>query len=246
MRPESVEIKVTLADENVVPAIEELGLVDGQPWTIMFCEDVTRGTAPSTPLLENGIVLRARQKSGRRGDSTIKLRPSRWSQLTDAYSSNRKTPGSELKIEADWAGDNKVLATALTADWSDDRIASVRAGTRPVADLFSTDQQRFLDKCATTRVNLAAVTLLPAVQATRWEAFRATADDVELRVRAERWAVDAEIDFLELSIVSEVAGADLAQAALQHFVTSRGLVPDQGMQTKTRRVLNHLVARAID
>jgi hypothetical protein len=75
MRPESVEIKVTLAGTNVGEAVAALGLPEGRRWRIVFCEDVTTGVAPLTPLLDIGVVLRARKKSGTKGDSTVKLRP---------------------------------------------------------------------------------------------------------------------------------------------------------------------------
>jgi hypothetical protein len=73
MRPESVEIKVTLVGSTVGEAVAILGLPEGKGWRILFCEDVTAGVAPSTPLLDIGVVLRARKKSGTKGDSTVKL-----------------------------------------------------------------------------------------------------------------------------------------------------------------------------
>ena len=69
----------------------------------MFCEDVTEAAA-TTALLDIGVVLRVRGKTATTGDSTIKLRPSRWSQLDPEYFENREIGDEELKIEADWAG----------------------------------------------------------------------------------------------------------------------------------------------
>ena len=67
MRPESVEIKVTLAGSNVGEAVAALGLPEGQGWRILFCEDVTTGVAPSTPLLDIGVVLRAPEEVRHQG-----------------------------------------------------------------------------------------------------------------------------------------------------------------------------------
>ena len=73
--------------------------------------------APSTPVLDVGVVLRVRGKSGPKGDSTVKLRPCRWSQLSEDFFANTETDESELKIEADWAGDQ-----AITRRVADDRL----------------------------------------------------------------------------------------------------------------------------
>ena len=104
MRPESVEIKATLTGTDVDRAVAALPLADAKTWRIVFCEDVTGGVAPVTPLLEIGVILRVRGKSGSKGDSTVKLRPCRWSQLTADFFANAESDDSELKIEADWAG----------------------------------------------------------------------------------------------------------------------------------------------
>jgi hypothetical protein len=98
MRPESVEIKVTLAGSNVDKAINRLELSDGKGWRILFCEDSTAGVGPLAPLLDIGVILRVRKKSGTKGDSTVKLRPCRWSQLSEDFFRNRKNGDTELKL----------------------------------------------------------------------------------------------------------------------------------------------------
>jgi hypothetical protein len=84
--------------------------------------------------------------------------------------------------------------------------------------------------------------VLPPVTATRWKSVDTA--PAELGARAERWVVD-ELDFLELSIVATLAEAPGKQEALTAFVRGRGLAVDAEQQTKTRRVLEHLVGRAL-
>lgn len=242
MRPKTVEIKVTVAGDHVEHAISRLALTDGDLWTIMFCEDVTVGAA-STPLLDLGVILRARRKSGTRGDSTVKLRPCRWSQLDKQYFGNAKDDGTELKIEPDWAGSGRHLAASMTAQWSDGRIAKVQAGSEPPAALFTDRQRDFLALCGTGRVNLSALTALQTFAAIRWKEFPASANGVSVSVRAERWTIEGGDDFLELSIVSTVEEATADQAALRNFVETRGLTVDDSSDNKTKRVLTTLVAR---
>jgi hypothetical protein len=242
VRPESVEIKVTIAGDHVGEAVSTLGLTGAATWKIVFCEDVTSGAA-STPLLDLGVVLRAREKSATKGDSTVKLRPCRWSQLDGQYFHNDENDATELKIEADWAGPRRQLATSMTTKWSDRRMSTVEVGDRPVAGLFTDEQRDFLTRCAPGRINLSAVTALPAFTATRWDTFPATSEGLELSVRAERWTIEDGDDFLELSIVSSVDRGLSDQTALHSFVSSKGLTVDDSPDNKTRRVLSTLVAR---
>jgi hypothetical protein len=92
MRFDGVEIKVTLQGDQTQSTVGALHLPsDGSRWQIYFCEDGTAGISPGTPLLDLGVVLRAREESGGgKDDTTVKLRPCRRSQLTDAWLAVRK------------------------------------------------------------------------------------------------------------------------------------------------------------
>jgi len=239
MHPETVECKVTIAGSTVETAVQTLPLQGDAHWSIVFCEDVTAG-ARGTPLLDLGVILRARRKSSTKGDSTVKFRPARWSQLNDRFFSNSDDDDTEVKIEPDWAGDRRSLAASMTLKWSDGRITSADSGAQPAAALLSDRQRDFLAACAPGRVNLAAVITLPSFAAVRWEPFEARAMGRTLSVRGERWTL-ADDDFLELSISSDVESADADQAALEAFLTSQGLTADQSSSNKTERVLRTLV-----
>jgi hypothetical protein len=241
VRPESVEIKITLAGAQIEAVVDQLGLAVGDGWSVVFCEDVTDAAA-STALLDVGVVLRVRGKTATTGDSTIKLRPSRWSQLDPEYFENREAGDEELKIEADWAGEKRSLATAMTVQWTDSRLSAAQADGRLIPELFSKEQLDFLRKCGEGRVNLAAVSMLPPIAATRYEKF--TVDGLSSEVRAERWQVDAGLDFLELSIVAKPKKAVDAQAALSAFVQQEQLPIDDSQVSKTQRVLDHLIAKS--
>ena len=239
MRPESVEIKVTLSGTNLDDAVDRLGLTGGDEWTVVFCEDVTSAAA-TTALLDRGVVLRVRGKTETSGDTTIKLRPSRWSQLDPDYFENREDAGAELKIEADWAGTKRSLAASMTVQWSDARLRAAQADAGLVPELFSKEQLDFLGKCSDGRVNLAAVSMLPPFAATRYAKF--TPDSMNSQVRAERWRVTDRLDFLELSMVSKPNKAVAAQKSLTAFTTRMSLPVDDSQVNKTQRVLEHLIA----
>jgi hypothetical protein len=246
MRLDGVEVKVSLDSDQTAEAVRALDLADVTPWKIFFVEDVTTGLCSATPLLDQHLIVRARQKTKGKDDVTVKFRPGRRSQLTDSWLATTKdTDGdldSELKVEEDWAGERK-LSISLTTERPKGLVAAVAAGERGVDALLAHDQRRLIDECAGVLVNLAALTMLPAVSAMRWPTFAAPGPGGSaLDVRAERWTVH-DLDFLELSIAIEVQAAQAAQAALIAFVEGKGLQSSVG-EPKTNQVLQRLVAEA--
>lgn len=247
MRLDGVEVKVSLDSDQTAAAVQALDLGDGATWKIFFAEDVTTGLCSATPLMDQHLIVRAREKTTGRDDVTVKFRPGRRSQLTDSWLAMTTTADgnldSELKVEEDWAGERRVLSVSLTAERPEGRVAAVAAGERDIRALLTGDQERLIEECAGTFVNLAALTMLPAVSAIRWPTFAVPGQDgPALKVRAERWTVH-DLDFLELSIAVEVEAAQAAQAALIGFVNGRGLQPSVG-EAKTTQVLQRLVAEA--
>jgi hypothetical protein len=240
MRRNSVEIKISFGRRQVDGALEALGLgTNGERREIGFLEDNTVGMV--LPLFHQGIVLRVRQIEGERGDSTVKLRPCRRSQLTESWLGKKEGDGWELRVEEDWAGTRRVLAASCVADLPGGRIGSVRAGTEPIRRLFNEGQERFLSDCAGIQINLNALTLLPAVTAIRWDKVRIQAlEDVV----AERWTID-DLDFLELSIRRDtVEEALAAQEALEQGIQALNLERDDANKSKTELVLAYLVGLA--
>jgi hypothetical protein len=246
MRLDGVEVKVSLDSEQTAEAVRTLDLADVTPWKIFFVEDVTAGLCSATPLLDQHLIVRARQKTKGKDDVTVKFRPGRRSQLTDSWLATTTTADgdldAELKVEEDWAGERRVLSISLTAERPKGLVAAAAAGERGVRALLTHDQRRLIEECAGSLVNLAALTMLPAVSAMRWPTFAVPGAGRALDVRAERWTVH-DLDFLELSIAVEVQAAQAAQAALIAFVEGKGLQPSAG-EAKTTQVLQRLVAEA--
>lgn len=232
----AAEIKVTLAG-GVDAALAALGLdpAAGQERRIGFLEDRRRGPG-ALPLLDAGVVLRVRENAGGDDDSTVKFRPCAPSQAGDPDPSDEA-----VTVEEDWAGTRRVLAASCRAGRPAGRVAAAWAGDEPLRRLFSAGQERYLAAGALgIEVDLDALSLLPAIAATRWKDVTVGgADDVV----AERWQV-AALDFLELSIRVEAAAtvreAERAKRALEAGVRDAGLQVPAGQETKTRTVLEFL------
>jgi hypothetical protein len=238
MRLDGVEIKVSFGRDQTPTAVKALNLPPPpRPWQIYFCEDVNPG-APTTPLLDLNVIMRARVRPDDDDDVTTKLRPCRSSQFTDHWLENTE----KLKVEADWAGNRHVLAASHTEKPQKSVIPAVVAKQRPL-DLFTADQLDFLADCAGASINLGTLTVLPPVTAARW-GKKVTVGPPELELRAERWTVD-DLDWLELSAVAAVRDASAKQAAILEFVNSLGLSVPQDQEPKTRQVMNHLVRSSL-
>jgi hypothetical protein len=244
MRFDGVEIKVTLAGAQTRTAVEALQLPDQPDWRIYFCEDVTPGTSLATPLLDLGVVLRAREKGNGKDDTTVKLRPCRRSQLTGAWLSTESGKAEngddwEIKVQADWSGEHRVLAASCSVERGE-AVVHEGGDVRSAERLYSPVQVAFLRECAGGHITLDTLSVLPPVIARRWKGVAAAPRDLE--VRAERWTVD-HLDFLELSVVSGLDDAAAKQTALVEFVESMDLTVVQEPRSKTEQVLGHLVTQ---
>jgi hypothetical protein len=233
---EPVEIKVNVA--GAVPAaIGLLSLDEGEPREIYFVEDLTPGLSSAFPLLAAGVVLRLRVEADGSGDSTVKLRPCRRSQLARDWSEPAAEKNDwEYRIEGDWTGARHVLAASYVKELA---AADLAAGVQDPVQAFVRKQLDFIEACAPIRINLAALTVLGPIAATRW-----TKIDVGSvgKVNAERWQIGA-LDFLELSRKVDADEAELAQAELSYAAVRAGLAIDRSSASKTEQVLEVLVSR---
>jgi hypothetical protein len=245
-RLDAVHIKVTLGAARIDETIRILALtMPGLHRRIYFCEQPAGDHQPCVlPLADSGVTLRLRQTAGRGDQSTVKLRPCRRSRLTAGWLAFRRHGPDELRIEADWAGDRKVLAASLTSDLGRSKISAVLAGHLPLRQLFSSAQRRFLTECADTHAEPDALQILGPVHAMRWPPTRWQALDVT----AERWQLTSTtrepLNFLELSLRVEPQGAEIAQRSLDACLSRNGLDPDTIEGTKTHHVLKRLADQA--
>jgi hypothetical protein len=236
MRTDGVEIKVTVTDPQVGRALDVLDLGDQSRLTIWFYEDVTTGMR--LPLLEAGLIVRARVKDSGRGDVTVKLRPCRASQLAGDWFDRESDDELELRAEEDWAGPRRVLAVSAQADIGQDLASRIDDAAPPPPGLLSADQAAYLADCASLRVDLRGLTALGPIAATRWKSVGGQGLD-GLDVRAERWTVRG-LDFLELSVKCDIEEAPQRQDDLESALAGLGLQQSPEQETKTRRVLEAL------
>jgi hypothetical protein len=237
MRLDGIEIKVTIGDEKVRAAKKALKLSDddGRRRKLYFCEADRPGGSEALPLLGHGVILRLRQNSGDKDDSTVKLRPFDQARLTPRWLEAGKQDSWEFKVEGDWVGDRRVVAASLVAD--QDEVKEVGRRQAPPSTVFTAEQEQFLLDCAPVKVRLDKLRVLGPVDAIRWSKVPLG----RFKAVAEQWDVDDELRFLELSILVRPPGlAEAAQRDFAEAIAAAGVEPDRSQETKTRKVLEHL------
>jgi hypothetical protein len=229
---EKVEIKVNVAGSPVA-ALQTLQVGKGEPRDIYFLEDPTPGLGTRHPLFDAGVVLRLRGGEDG-GDSTVKLRPCRRSQLADRWvAPDGEDDVWEYRVEGDWTGERHTLAASLKVDLAAPDLG-VALGDPSAA--FDARQRAFLDTSASLRINPTTLQVFGPIAAERWKKLEIGGVD---GVNAERWTFDA-LDFLELSIRVDAEDALTAQVTFAQAVAAAGLRSDDAAQSKTEQVLDAL------
>jgi hypothetical protein len=244
VRLDAVTIKTTLV-EPLTDEIRRMLRLSGDGWhrRVYFCEArPASGRVGELPLLDNGVILRLRERNGRGADSTVKLRPCRRSRLRPPWLELYGSGHEAFKLDADWCASSRVLAASLTSERGRGDIVEVLAGRRPVRGMFSQNQRRFVAECADVEVDFGRLLVAGPVETTRWGPV--TFEGLDLTV--ERWIVvspnGTALELLELSLRVEPEGAEIYQVGLDAMLERHGIGAGVLHDTKTRTVLDRLVA----
>jgi hypothetical protein len=228
---EAIEVKVTVVERCEAMALRKFGLErkSGEQRRIFFYD------TPTLSLYKNGICLRARATEGDECDSTVKIRPVEPKRVGDKW--HKK---SGFKVEADAIGPKVIRSASFTIVQKPKEIDQVASGGRPIAKLFSREQEEFLSEMAPVELDFAKLVPLGPVAVLRWK-FKNEGLPYELC--AEEWRLPDGRDVIEISIKAKPAEAAAAQAALEGFLAELGIAPETRQQTKTRTALEYFAAR---
>jgi hypothetical protein len=225
------EIKLNIEAPQIAQAMQvfEIEEDEGKDRSIWFGEILDgRDGVTAFPLSGRGVILRVRTKDNG-GDCTLKLRGpdgcldvAAWRKRTDEF-------GEAAKIEGDWAG-RRLVSASLDHDLDDDGRAAIDGPAPVVANLLSEPQRLLAQELL---IPLEPVTLLGPIAARKWKLGGG--------VEAERWIVDAELRFLEISRVTD--DPEKTQRQLEQRARDGGIDLDTHPVTKTARVLARLAER---
>ena len=230
---EVIEVKLTVAERHEPLVLRKLGLErdDAERRRIFFYD--TRSLA----LYRRGIALRAREMDGEECDSTVKIRPVEPKRIANKW---RKRSG--FKLEADAVGGKVICSASFTVPQQPKEIDEVASGARPIAKLFSAEQEEFLQELAPIAVDFTKLVPLGPVAALRW---KSEDERIPYELCAEEWRLPDGHDLIELSIKAKRAEAAAARAAFEGFLAELGIERDSNaQQTKTRTMLEYFAQRS--
>ena len=228
---DTIEIKATLPDPRVRQALARFGLTASNDETryIYFFD------TPGLDLLRAGIIARARRVVGDAHDSTVKLRP------VDPRDVPRKWHKfRDFKIEADASEADMVRSASFSMPVGKGLIKRVADGRKPIAEIFSAEQEDFLMSMAGRAIDFAGLAVLGPLVAQRWEFVD---PGCPWPITAELWKRGDGKRLMEVSIRAPAAQAAAAVGGFMAFLQEVGVERDESQQSKTRWALDYYVEK---
>ncbi|MCF1708268.1 hypothetical protein L0V05_05480 [Tabrizicola sp. J26] len=219
----SVELKLTLPDTNIRPAIQRLGFdpVEAEPRQCYFFD------TKDLDLQRAGLVVRARRIQGGAGDSAIKLRPVDPAAVDPEL---RRSPA--FKIELDAMPGGHVCSASFKGVCSGEDVRSVAEGSALLSTLFSKDQRAFFAEHAPEGIDLDSLVPLGPTFLLR---VKEQPKKYDRRVTVELWLYPDGSRIFEISTKAQPREAFQAAAEFRAFIKSCGIpiVAVDSMKTRT-------------
>ena len=157
---EAIEIKATIPDHQIRQALARFGLTasNDEARYIYFFD------TPRLDLLGAGIIARARRVVGDAHDSTVKFRPVNPKDVGQKWRKYR-----DFKIEADASETALVKSASFSMPVAKGHIKRVAAGKKPIAAIFTAEQEEFLMTMAGREIDFASLAVLGPLIAQRWQ-----------------------------------------------------------------------------
>ena len=230
---DAIEIKATIPDARIENALTRFNLsLDNDEERYIYFFDT-----PAFDLLKAGIIARARRVIGEEHDSTIKFRPVIPEEVSDKW---RNYNG--FKIEADASEKGIVKSASFTMPVKNGLIKAIVEGKKPIAKLYTKEQEAFLAEMGSNPIDFSALTILGPLKAHRWK-FEVPA--CPWKITAELWRREDGARLMEVSIKTPTVQAAVAIGGFKAFLAEVGAEHDRDQQTKTRWALDHHAAKII-
>jgi hypothetical protein len=229
---DSVELKLTIPDEDRRSAVEALGLdpLEAHLRQVFFFD------TPALDLNRAGVVVRARRSQGRPDDSVIKLRPVIPAELSEELRADK-----QFGVEVDAMPGGFVCSGSFKGETSGVREAA--AGEHPLSSLFSNAQRAFYTQHAPEGIALDDLTVMGPVTVIK---LKASPAGYERKLVGELWFYPDGSRIVELSTKCDPAEAFDVAARTRVFLAQRGVNLEGEQETKTRTALDFFAAAGAD
>jgi hypothetical protein len=228
---EAIEIKATIPNHQIRQALARfhLNASNDEERYIYFFD------TPKLDLLGAGIIARARRVVGDAHDSTVKFRPVNPAEVGPKWRKYR-----DFKIEADASESSLVKSASFSMPVAKGLIKRAAGGRKPIADLFTEEQEAFIQAMAGRAIDFARLAVLGPLLAQRWQ-FEDPG--CPWPITAELWRRGDGKRLMEVSIKAPVVQAAAAVGGFMAFLAEVGAERDRNEQTKTRWALDYYIAR---
>jgi len=229
---DSVELKLTVPDEDQHSAVQALGLdpLDAFLRQVVFLD------TPDLSLYEAGVVVRARRTQDKADDSVVKLRPVVPNELPDEIRASKR-----FGVEVDAMPGGFVCSGSFRGELESGHVKKAMAGERPLRKLFSKKQRAFYEEHAPAGIGLDDLTILGPITLLKLKSYP---EGIKGRLVTELWFYPDGSRILELSTKCEPDRAFQVAAETRAYLSGRGVNLSGEQQTKTKTALDHFAGTA--
>jgi hypothetical protein len=223
---DSVELKLTVPDEDRRQTIQTLGLdpLDARLRQVYFFD------TPDLALDAAGVVARARRTQEKPDDSVIKLRPVVPGDLP-AEIRALKT----FVVEVDALPGGYVCSGSFKGELGTDHVKEAMAGGRPLHKLFSKEQRAFYAAHAPEEIELDDLSVLGPIHVLK---LKFSPEGFERKLAVELWLYPDGSRILELSTRCRPGEAFQVAAEVRAYLAGRDVNLFGEQETKTRAALD--------
>lgn len=222
---DSVELKLTVPDENRRATVAALGLdpLDALLRQVYFFD------TPDLALESAGLVVRARRTQGKPDDSVVKLRPVVPQELPE-----RVRAGKRFGIEVDAMPGGFVCSGSFKGAVKSRPVRDTVLAGGPLRKLFTKGQRAFYAEHAPDGIELDGLAVLGPVHVLK---LKSSPEGYDRRLVVELWLYPDGSQILELSTKCAPEEAFDVAARSRAFLAERGVELSGEQRTKTRTAL---------
>jgi hypothetical protein len=225
---DSVELKLTVPDENRRSTVAALGLdpLEAHLRQVFFFD------TPGLDLDQAGVVVRARRSQGRSDDSVVKLRPVVPAQLPVELRGE-----NSFGVEVDAMPGGFVCSGSFKGETSG--VKEAAAGELAPSKLFSKKQRAFFAAHAPENLGMDDLSVMGPVTVLK---LKSSPEGYARKLVVELWFYPDGSRILELSTKCDPAEAFDVAARTRAYLAGRGINLDGEQETKTRTALDFFAA----
>ena len=119
-------------------------------------------------------------------------------------------------------------------------IKRVAGGKKAIGEIFTPDQEKFLESIAGHKINFSTLVVLGPLMAQRWKFVD---PGCPWAITAELWTRGDREQMMELSIKAPSVQAAAAVGGFMAFLAEVGAERDKSQQTKTRWALDYYIGK---